>query len=305
MRRPAALIERVESAVALTEDVAKALPSDSGVYAAWIVEASGLRDAGIAGPPPVLVYVGVAKNLRQRLGNRRGSLDFRLHELLATRGTLLWPWGGRVPRLDTDPRRWCPSELDWIALSQAAEWQRQNVSWAWERCATPEKAKAFEDDQIIAGQPLLNVRGVITREPPQLRQRQGYPRARARWLWQTSWAGALATTRARYSSDELGYPVRDRYGDRPPRPRDLGAWMRRAARGADPEVRRAIGAGLPPRHARMWWAAHLGDHDLLQLGLACAPERAFPAPATVPAGADVMDDLMVLGKRLRLPRYTA
>lgn len=212
------LLDFVDDAVPLTDIVAQDVPKAPGVHAQWFGNPAGLREAGIAGPAPVLLYVGTATNLADRFANRRHLLDFRLHELLATRGTLHWMWGHRVPRLPSEPSRINPSDLDWLALDEAVKWQQEHTVWAWSRCRTPDHAKRVETELIRSGDPMLNITSSPSREqPPQLRRAQRYPSARARWLWQVSWAAALFTTRAHYSRDELGYPRLDpRANDRRP-----------------------------------------------------------------------------------------
>jgi hypothetical protein len=183
-----------ERAMHLTPTIAEGLPDRPGVYSAWITTTRGLRDAGIAGPAPVLLYVGRTTNLRIRLGNRKDVVHLALHELLASRGTALWVWGARSRLPREKGKRWYPSPFAGLALDQAADWQRRNVVWAWQTTRDVSSAIAREERAIATDKPFLNKVGG-ERQLAQLRRGKGYERARARWLWHMSWGALLFTTR--------------------------------------------------------------------------------------------------------------
>ncbi len=299
------ILERFDEAVALTDQVRIGLPRGPGVYAGWIRSSKGLRNAGVSGPAPVLVYVGVATNLRTRFGNRRDMLDLRLHELLAARGVLLWSWGARVPRLSSQRSRWYPQGLDELALEQGAGWQEANLVWIWEPVPFIDGARKLERRLISLGDPLLNVSGPPRFPPPQLRRYRGFSQARARWLWHTSWAGALFSNRAKFVEDELGYPIK---GSHPKiqrdRPNDYRDFLRGCRQEAPDDVREAI-EHTPARVARLWWAAHAGRRDELVNSLACASEKHTDAALGLPKDPARLRELLELSDRLRLRRYTA
>lgn len=100
------LVAMYEAAVPLTRGVASDLPRRPGIYAAWILDPRALRQAGIDGPAPLLLYVGKATSLRSRLGPRAEVMDIAPHELLAARGQVLWLWGARAKKRDGRTKRW-------------------------------------------------------------------------------------------------------------------------------------------------------------------------------------------------------
>ena len=289
-------------AVALTGDTVKALPRAPGVYASWIITRTGLREAGITGPPPVLTYIGRGQDLSTRLGRRLTETHISLNEMLATRGTVLFAFGARLPRLKSEPSRWRPSPLAQLAYEQTIDWQQRHTVWAWHECRTPEAAIRAEERLIASSEPLLNRVGggaVI----PQLRHGRGYERARARWLWHMSWAAALFTTRAGYVTDPEGYPAWEGGARRSSPPDDLQYMMVEAGRDADPEVRDAIAQGVPAREARLWWAAHAADTKLLGASLRCVSEKELDAARRLPQDREDLDELVRLTKALRTVRY--
>jgi hypothetical protein len=289
-------------AVALTDDTVKALPSAPGIYASWIITRTGLREAGITGPPPVLTYIGRGQDLSARLGHRLTETHILLNELLATRGTVLFAFGARLPRLKSQPSRWRPSPLAQLAYDQTTDWQQRHTVWAWQECRTREEAVRAEERLIASSGPLLNRVGGGT-VIPQLRRGRGYERARARWLWHMSWASALFTTRAGYVTDPEGYPAWERDAQRPAAPRDLQQMMTQAGRDAAPDVRDAIAQGVPAREARLWWAAHAADTTHLSATLCCVSEKELDVAPRLPKDREDVDELVRLTKALKAIRY--
>lgn len=261
--------------------VSTVAPTSPGVYAAWIESESALADLGIAGPPPVLVYVGIAKNLRQRLASHvpgphaSERLPFQhLLELLANNGRVLPCWWMRADQPAGAGYRPEPSALARMALDQALDWQAANLRWGW--TATPyDEARRRETDAIRALTPLLNRRSDTTALPPPLRRPAKGSRVAARWLWQIAWCAdflALPPTATDLGKDEDqyeyieiqadgdGYPAsgseRPRILARAPKFDDADVRdMMMMAVEHDGELRTAI-AAAPSFELRAWWAAH-------------------------------------------------
>ena len=306
----------VNQATELTAlEVLEQVPDKPGIYAAWVVDESALRQCGIAGPAPSLIYVGKAgeRGLRKRLEIHARRPFYELGELLAVRGNALFPWEHRV--VQYGPGRFKPGPLCQISSRQTLEWQHRHLMWSWRTVSSKSVTKS-ENEAIEAGEPILNRQGGGS-VPPQLRAASGYSRARSRWLWHVVWAwldyydaesptlsAADATDWQRgqhFRIDRDGYPLpaslwerRERHVALPrswPSKDSLLRLMRDAARNAEPAVRHAVGQGLGIEELCIWYSAHCAARflpkpwdlrDALRASLEMAGERASPGPARLP-----------------------
>src|SRR4051794_7765174 len=178
-------------ASALTALESPAITTKSGVYAAWIVDDVALSEAGGDGPAPRLMYLGraqTAAGLRGRLMEHARKPWYSLAELLAVRGHVLFPWWGRCMDKGSGyrPKR---TPLAQVSEIQAVDWQRRNLVWTWE-VAPFALVHDLELQLIRELKPFLN-RASAERDLPQTRCGESYRRARTRWPWHISWAGAL------------------------------------------------------------------------------------------------------------------
>lgn len=283
-----AIVPSAAAARPLTALEARAAGTSCGIYAAWITAPDALRQIGAPTEVPVLAYVGkavatggLAKRLQQHLASGLRGLD----ELLAVRGHMLYSWWGRIPKpLRGRYPQW--SAMSDVTWQQLVEWQLENVCWSWRACPRGE-AKGLEDRAIKTGKPLLNDTSGAGTAAPQLRyiaSDASAEAARARWLWQLSWASLLggelprgrwadewlpAAKTYRFQVDDLGYPVprslattqhRTVSVDAMPTPRELEQLMFACAANAPPVVRNAVGqpdrSRIVPLERGMWWAAH-------------------------------------------------
>ncbi len=264
----------------LNHRAVESLPDAPGVYAAWITDEAALRQAGVEGTAPLLAYVGKARSLRQRIGRHvpgpevRHRLPFSdLGEMLSTGGHTLWNWWARSFDRGPDGRWAAPSGLGRLAIDQTLAWQREHLVWGWS-VAAPEVLTMLEVSLIVEHEPLLNPqRRGVRAMPPQLRRVGDYRHRRAQWLYLLSWTAAIRENwdagmwrdgLMLFTPDVQGYPVvcdAQRPAEDEPvvvpafdRTLVLGA-MRRAARGAHPEIARALETA--PRDCELvnWWAA--------------------------------------------------
>lgn len=258
-------------------------PAEPGIYAAWIKDRAGLAAAGIDGPLPRLMYVGISKRtnggLQTRL-DRHVHVDFQaMNELLAVRGVVLGDWGDRSPEQRGGMAH--TTALIELAGRQTLAWQHQYFRWAWQTCS-PALARASELEAIRHRKPMLNVRHMTDGLPQQLRAGARYERARARWLWHASWAALLIGDSSRFDKDRwrekprpderriavdsLGFPMpldeatsaRQIRTVRMPELDEVWQVMLTAAAGAPLSVRHAVAQGPDDYELEAWWAAHAG-----------------------------------------------
>jgi hypothetical protein len=291
-----AVFPDVKTAVLLAaREQVQRCPNETGIYAAWIRDRTGLAEVGISGPLPRLMYVGIGGSrggLRARLKRHASSAFLPTNELLAARGVVLAGWGDRyAPK--TSGRMAKKTPLLDLASEQTLAWQHKRFRWAWQPCS-PELARLSELAAVSECSPILNLSGAVDGMPPQLRAMGRNERARARWLWHISWAALLIgySTRSRppvdkdlwrewsdsdntrrIAVDPLGFPMpraevmsrRQVQTVRTPSLDEIWDMMRRAARGATPEVRAAVNEGRPDDdELAAWWAAHAGAPYLPQ-----------------------------------------
>jgi hypothetical protein len=305
-------------------------PAKPGIYAAWIKDRAGLAAAGIDGPPPRLMYVGISARrerggLHTRLGQHVEVAFQPMNELLAARGVVLGGWGYRVLPPQTGRMARTTPLLD-VAWSQTLAWQHQHFLWAWQPCTSArarlseiEAIRLSEIEAIQNRAPLLNMRHTTDGLPPQLRAGTRYERARARWLWQISWAALLVgdpplrspfdlgrwrdqarNGNVRIAVDELGFPMpldeaaSARAIRTVPRPDFDEIWdmMVQAAARAPLAVRHALGQGCDDdTELDAWWASHAGAPYLpkpvsvqtaIAQSLTLASEERAACPARLP-----------------------
>lgn len=315
---PAGELTSTLTALEASDDV----PARTGIYAAWITDAAALRDVGIDRPAPRIVYVGIATGahgLRRRLlKHSRGPFQ-ELNELLGVRGRALFCWGYRyLP--PGEPRSVGTTPLLEVAERQTLEWQHRHVSWSWSACS-PARARALEKEAVVRHEPVLNRKYAERLKPPELRAASRYGKARARWLWHTSWAGLLignehravdrtewpTDSLARIKVDDAGFPL-PRSSSLPARPAgralrepSLGTieeMMREGARHADVAVRHAVAVTLDDEKLYAWWAAHAGApllasqhrvEDAIAASLELRSESSAPCPDRLPADERVTE----------------
>jgi hypothetical protein len=312
-----------ESSKRLTPPQAKAeLSADAGVYAAWLRDPSALADCGVASSVPLPLYVGQAQasaGLRKRVLVHVEWPWMALQELLATRGRVLAPWSLRRRRLWKEPTGVTWNTLSPLARASACQtlrWQHKHVYWTWIECP-PAQVDSLERYVIEVLNPLLNIVHSPDGRPPQLRHRDGYERARARWLWSIAWAGVLVgaihrsqnqeriarrwrlhdCARSAWAVDGLGYPVSpaelavtERTLSLPePEQRVIRQELRLAARNADSSVRLAVGLTTDSEELRTWWAAHapaeifgVSLRDAFAATLELADDSSAPGPEALP-----------------------
>jgi len=198
---------------------------------------------------------------------------------------------------------------------QAADWQNKFLRYTWAPLDLDEAALGAHERAVIAAEsPFLNRQFLPRFPPPQLRRGVRYEKARARWLWHTSWAGMFDSipggdeeepwfgpvTEHRPGADELGYPCRldtavrrsKKNIDAPLPEDDLNKLLRHCARGALPSVRSAVAATYDDYELELWWGAHAGAtlldtprsvEDCLAASLNLANEHEFAGPARLPS----------------------
>jgi hypothetical protein len=330
-----------ENAYELTAfEARKEVPEKPGVYAAWVTDARSLREVGIAGPTPQLLYIGKApgkRGLRERLETHSHTVFFDLQTLLALRGNVLFNWWGRLASENKERigRYFKPSKLGELSDDQTRVWQHQHVMWAWSLCPADYVA-SVERDLIVKRTPLLN-RQHGGPELPELRRMGRYDAARARWLWHMSWAALLvgdlkklgsqarqweaARASSRYGSDSLGYPVAsDGAAVKQRRITALDfesreALMADAIADAPPEVRHAFAQeweDVLEHETEIWWAAHraaellptpISVRDAMSATLSLATDSEAPGPKRLPSSSARMTRLLHLTKALRHMRH--
>lgn len=261
-----------EPATTLDADTAKRAPQSQGIYAAWIVDEQALAEAGLSGPPPRLVYVGVAAGrggLRHRLARHAKTPFWDLLDLLAVRGTIVPGWWHYARKNQPHKRTLHPPPLARLASDEALAWQERNLRWGWVMRNTP---RSLESELIAAYQPLLNLSGQGLRVlgPPQLRYVGDWEPARAAWLFSVAWIAVLSgrpsgwvRRRLRKRADEIrvddaGWPMPLAAAGRPERVRIP----------SEREARTLLSGCLPDTYgtaqfnddeeARAWWAAYIG-----------------------------------------------
>lgn len=287
------------------------VPIDTGLYGVWLLDQRAVRDCGIAGSAPLLIYIGKAagrEGLRQRIVRRHVPFSWpQLADLLASRGRVLPPWWQSLPRSNAGGWMKPTSPLASLAEQQVVDWQHRHLRWSWQALPA-ERVTAAETALIREHRPLLN-RTRKSEGLPQLRQAGLYGRARMRWLWQSAWAGLLLRGRTtprldapwkRWHKspavDVNGYPS-DRRGaimiptPHTPNRRDLLALMHDAAASAPNSVKRAVEQTQDAVELRVWWAANAGApwltqpasvRESLAATLEMRAEKEAPCPAEFP-----------------------
>jgi hypothetical protein len=265
-------------------EAARQAPTDQGIYAAWLTAEEALREIGIDGPPPVLVYVGIAVGkggLRHRLLRHAQVPWWELIDLLASRRTVLPAWWAHAPK-NTDRRTLTTPMLARIAEEQARAWHHEHLRWGWE-VMTRKEAETREVAVIAAHRPLVNRkgRGYRAGPPPQLKAGNTYEPERAWWLFHAAWLAVLSlehtdfvrplrrwhptTYSLEVATNPDGWPVP--LGQGTPRrirvpktdraaERVLAGAARRA--GAPQEIQDAVRDDTPASQAFAWWAAYAG-----------------------------------------------
>lgn len=315
----APLLGDVTRSVALDPLVAASeVPRAAGIYAAWIVSDAALHALGIAGPAPVLMYVGKAAggrgNLRRRLTVHSRVPFYELIELLAIRGHTIFPWHARAYTPGSG-RMYRASPLAQLATDAGMRFQHTHLRWAWRSCDADE-ARVLERRAIASGRPLLNRAGAGS-TPPQMRRRDGYERDAACWLWHVAWA-ALYVGSSRDPSWRYGDPASAGWAlghsgwpqpcatddaieaPRLPAHRKVRRLIRSAAKHESvPSVVREAVNQASPEELDIWWAAHAGTghlkppidpHDAIRNALVADPRRRVPEP---PTRATAEDDALL------------
>lgn len=205
----------------LDEAAARAAPTQTGVYAAWITDAESFSECGIAAPEPRVVYIGKASGgggLRSRLLRHARQPFWSLLDLLASRGTILPSWWHHAFKRQPHKRTLKTPPLAKLAEDAALAWQQDHLRWGWTSTGEP---RPVESSLIAQHQPLLNLhgRGFALLGPPQMRLIGDFERARAGWLFSTAWIAALTAAEGEWVTwseltrslhleiDEAGWPM--------------------------------------------------------------------------------------------------
>jgi hypothetical protein len=305
----------------LDRELVARVPRDPGTYAAWIIDSAALVEAGIAGTPPVLVYVGVANGsggLRARLRDHASAPWWELLDLLASRKTVLPGWWSYANKNVGRTSLTVPPLAN-VAEQQALAWQHCHLRWGW--ITNPSvSASTLECAWIERYLPMLNLkgRGYKALGPVQLRNGIGYERERAWWLFHVSWIAVITLQPPgwvddcwtpgewwgadRVSCDDDGWPVRIGDGEthtiRIPSERSARELLLAAA---PPTLRdEAADSSTTSEEATAWWAAYAGHaflqdsqphSDALRAGLARSADG-YRAPISLPTGpkrADLLE----------------
>lgn len=279
-----------------------------GVYAAWIVDPAALAEAGIDGPPPVLMYVGKASStggLKARLRLHASWPWWELIDLLATRRTVLPGWWSHAQK-NTQRRTLTVPPLAAVSQDQARAWQWRNLRWGWISDPSMDLLK-HEAALIASHRPMLNRRGLgyQAQGPTQLQRIGAYEEERAGWLFHVSWLAVLTlqpdgwVQRSRrpwsrsthVACDGAGWPVPLLEGATHAITIPDERSARKALAAVAPsELRVAItDSSTSAEQATAWWAAYAGHpflvdsqprEDALRAALARRPHR---GPPTLPS----------------------
>jgi hypothetical protein len=309
----------------LDRKLARRLPRVPAVYGASIVDSKALAEAGIAGPPPVRVYVGRAvgaDGLRGRLRSHAEWPWWELIDLLASRRIVLPAWWSHAEKnvrgtLDV------PLLAD-VSLAQARAWQHRNLRWGWTTDPSIDLPK-LEVDLIAAHRPLINRKGqgYGAQPPMQLQKIGAYERERAWWLFHASWLAVLTLRPTdwvadcwrsgpwfladRVAHDEDGWPTPLAEGTEQTI-RIPWEWSARETLVdlAPPELREAVmDESTAAEQATAWWAAYAGHpylrdsqphEDALRSALAREPS-AYRSPPDLPSGRK-LEQLLQLVRQL-------